>query len=363
MTEAVDPIRLAMSAEGIGRRVAACRPHATVRVGLLLNPRARRIASRGQRERLRRLLGERDAIEQPDDLASLRRAIARLLCVRRANVLAIAGGDGTLHHAVNALLELTREAAVATGVAAAMPRILILNGGTLNIVGRTVAIHGQPHHTLARFLRYFDGAPLSRVPARRLPMMAVRWGDSPPRHGFVFGSETVYHAMELYMRFGAGYGGLSRFLLELGRGVLVGSELWRREQWKLAPHHEDLLIDGGCYNPYVAVAASTVDLTLAIAAVRAIRRPLLAPGFHAKVVVEQRPRHLLRMLPSVMTERVPQGLIDIPNAATMRLVGPYTLDGELFNEPALAARRLPLSVEIAAERLHAVPGELGATEW
>lgn len=363
MAPAVDPIRLAMSAEGIARRLDACRPHARVKVGLLLNPRARRIASRVQRERLRRLLDGADAIEQTGDLASLRRAIARLLCVRQANVLAIAGGDGTLHHAVNALLELTRESAAAAGVPIPMPRILILNGGTLNIVGRTVAIHGQPHSTLARFLRYFDGAPLSRVPARRLPMMAVRWGDTSPRHGFVFGSETIYHAMELYTRFGAGYGGLSRFLLELGRGVLFGSELWQHERWKLDPHHHDLLIDDRSFNPYVAVAASTVDLTLAIAAVRAIRRPLLAPGFHAKVVVEQRPQQLLRMLPAVMTERIPEGVVDLPNASRLQLYGPYTLDGELFHEPALAAQRLPLTVEVAAERLHAVPGELGATQW
>lgn len=363
MTAQVDPIRLAMSAEGIARRRAACRPHARVKVGLLLNPRARRIAGRPQRERLLRLLAGADAVEQTRDLASVRRALARLLCVRQANVLAIAGGDGTLHHAVNALLELTRESAAAEDMATVMPRILILNGGTLNIVGRTVAIHGQPQRTLDRFLRYFDGAPLSRVPARRLPMMAVRWGDTAPRHGFVFGSETVYHAMELYTRFGAGYGGLSRFLFELGRGVLVGSELWQHERWKLEAHDHDLLVDDRVFNPYLAVAASTVDLTLAIAAVRAIRRPLLAPGFHAKVVVEQSPKQLLAMLPAVMTERVPDGVVDMPNASRLRLFGPYTLDGELFHEPALAAQRLPLTVEVAAERLHAVPGELGATQW
>ncbi len=363
MTEQVDPIRMAMSDEGVARRTAACGSRARVRVGLLLNANARRITARGERDRLRRLLPGPDAIEQTRDLGSLRRAIARLLCVRRANVLAIAGGDGTVHHAVNALLEMTRESASVGDGPPPMPRILILNGGTLNIVGRTVAVHGPPHATLARFLRYFDGAPLSRVPARRLPMMAVRWGDAPPRHGFVFGSETAYHAIDLYMRFGAGYRGLSRFLFELSRGAMLGSELWERERWKLQPHGHALEVDGRRYAPYTAVAASTVDLTLAIAAVRAIRRPLLAPGFHAKVLLESEPRQLVRMLPAVMSERLPSGMVEHPNAMRMRLFGPYTLDGELFHEPALAPDRLALTVEVAEQRLHAVPGEMGATEW
>ena len=363
MTEPVDPIGMPMSSEGVARRAAACRPRARVRVGLLLNANARRIALRGERDRLRRLLGGEDAIEQTRDLGSLRRAIARLLCIRRANVLAIAGGDGTVHHAVNALLELTRESATEEGEPAPMPRILILNGGTLNIVGRTVAIHGPPHATLARFLRYFEGAPLSRVPARRLPMMSVRWGDAPPRHGFVFGSEAAYHAIELYMRFGAGYRGLSRFLFELSRGAIFGSDLWERERWKLQPHRHALRVDDQSYSPYTAVAASTVDLTLAIAAVRAIRRPLLAPGFHAKILLESEPRQLVAMLPAVMSERLPDGMVEHPNATRMSLFGPYTLDGELFHEPALARDRLPLTVEAADWRLHAVPGEMTATEW
>lgn len=358
-----DPVGFSLSDAGVLCRAEACRPGAEVRVGLLLNPRARRLARRGRRDRLQRLLPEQGAVVETRDLGSVRRAIAMLLCQRRANVLAVAGGDGTLHHAVNALLELSREAAAHTGQEVPMPRILILNGGTLNIVGRTVAVHGPPEYTLRRFLRYFQGAPLSRVPARRLPLLAVRWGDAAPRHGFVFGSETLYHAIELYMRFGAGYAGLSRFLAELARGVTLGSDLWERERWKLAPHPHTLQVDGHRYAPYTAVAASTVDLTLAVAAVRAIRRPLLAPGFHAKVVLESEPARLVRLIPAIMTEGRGEGLVDHPNATRLSLFGPYTLDGECFHEPALAPDRLPLTVEEARMRLHAVPGELGAMQW
>ncbi len=357
-----DPIARLCSAEGVSTRRQACVPSASVRVGLLINPHARRLRRRSPRERLGGLLGDPAAVVETRDLASLRRALARLLTDGRANVLAVAGGDGTVHHVVNALIQLDRES-VDDGLGAPpRPRILILNGGTLNIVGRTVAIHGTPRYTLERFLAYFRGAPLSRVPARRLPLLEVRWGDALPRYGFVFGSEAPRHAIDLYTRYGAGYSGLSRFLFEVVRGVHGGSRLWQEEGWKLGPF-QDLLVDDRRYALYTAAVASTVDLTLAVGAVRAIRRPLLAPGFFAKVVEETEPRRMVALLPRLMTERDAPGVSDHPNARRMQLFGPYTLDGESFDEPAYGARRLALTVGESQERLHAVPGELGAEEW
>lgn len=362
-----DPVRLALSAAGVALRARACAPSAKVRAGLLLNPKARRLRRPGDRADLAHLLGDRDAWVETQDLASLRRALAQLLCVHGANVLAVAGGDGTVHHVVNALVGLTREAEAVTGERPPLPRLLILNGGTLNIVGRTVAIHGTPRYTLRRFLRYFEGAPLSRVPARRLPLLDVRWGEAggphPSRLGFVFGSEAPFHALELYARFGAGYVGLSRFLTEFARGVVLGSDLWRQERWKLGPYRHRLAIDDVEVHEYTGVVASTVDLTLAVGAARTIRRALHQPGFAVRLVEETDPFRLVRLLPTLMSERAGPGVRDFAEAHRLELFGPYTLDGECFSEPAVASERLPLTVVASTERLHAVPGELGAEEW
>lgn len=361
-----DPIGFALSPAGVEVRARACTPSARVRVGLLMNPRARRLGRAGEREALAALLPQAHAVVETPDLASVRRALSTLLCVRGANVLAVAGGDGTVHHAVNALIELSREAEHLTGQRPPLPRLLILNGGTLNIVGRTIAIHGPPRSTLQRFLRYFDAIPLSRLPARRLPLLEVRWGDTAafaPRFGFVFGSEAAFHAIELYGRFGAGYLGLSRFLYEFSFGALVGSDLWRNESWKLGPFQTPLVIDGERFVPYSGAVASTVDLTLIIAAIRTIRRPLLEPGFAARIIVETDAARLVRLLPALMTERQAPGVWDFPRAERMDLFGPFTLDGECFSEPAFGAERLPLSVTRSEERLHAVPGDFSAEQW
>jgi hypothetical protein len=338
-----------------------------VRVGLLLNPKAGRSKSPRQRHRLQALLGRDDAWDETWDLPSVRRALSRLLCRRGANVLAIAGGDGTVHHTVNALVELTREAEAATGIEIPLPRLLILNGGTLNIVGRTCAIHGPPEEILEKFLRYFSGAPLSRVPARRLPLLNVAWqganGPVLPRLGFVFGSEVAYHAIALYERFGAGYQGLARFLLELSRGALFGSELWRREGWKVGPYESQLAVDARIWQRYTGVAASTVDLTLAIGAARTIRRSLYQPGFSVRVIEAVAPAGVVRLIPAMMSDRPVGGLLDLPSCHHLQLQGPYTLDGELFDEPANPGQRLQLHVTLSEVRLHAVPGEWTADEW
>ena len=365
--ELADPIAAALTVDGARRRQLACAPSQQVRVGLLLNPRAGRARNPRMRSELQQLLTAPHAWAETWDLASVRRALAELLCERGANVLAIAGGDGTVHHAVNALIELTAETAHLVGQAVPMPRILILNGGTLNIVGRTCAIHGPPPEILGKFLKYFGGAPLSRVPARRLPLLEVAWwqGEAPValRYGFVFGSEVAYHAIELYERFGAGYLGLARFLAELSRGILWGSELWQREGWKLGPFQAGLWVDGVQYPSYTGVAASTVDLTLAIGAVAAVRRRLYQPGFTARVVQAVDPKTLISLLPAMMADHAVAGLEDYPTARQLRLFGPYTLDGELFHEPAHVAQRLPLTVSISAQRLQAVPGEWTAEHW
>ena len=327
-----------------------------------MNTHARRMSQGGQAGRLANLLAQ-DAVVQTPDESAIRGALDHLLSDRGVNVLAIAGGDGTVHHVINALLKRTEELRSVSHREVPLPRVLVLNGGTLNIVGRSLSIHGRPYRTLARFLRYFDGAPLSRVPSVRLPLLSVGWAGGPRRYGFVFGSEVLYHAIDLYMNFGAGYGGLGRFLFEFGRGVTVGSELWRRERWKLGPFEHRLEIDGRPFDRYCGVMASTVDLALALRAVRAVRRAPLEPGFAVKLILEEDPWRLLTMVPRLMTDRRGAAVRDYPNAQQMRLIGPYTLDGECFDEPAVTAERLALTVEDSDWRLQAVPGRLGANRW
>ena len=347
--------------------LSANQPSRPVRIGLLLNPNAGRTKNIRMREQLTQSLPLPHVWAETRDLGSLRRSLHTLLCTRAVNVLAIVGGDGTVHHVVNALIGLRKELFGADAAEVPTPRLLLLNGGTLNIVGRTCAIHGKPHAILAKFLRFYDNAPVSRVPARRLPLLEVAWHyqgqPTPPRYGFVFGSEVAYHAIELYERFGAGYGGLARFVSELTRGVLWRTELWQREGWKLGPYRTALRVDGRQFDVYTGAAACTVDLTLAIGAARAIRRQLYQPGFSVRVIEAVTPAELVALIPAMMSDRGAAGICDFPTAELLQTCGPYTMDGELFHQPDAVAERLPLIVKLSDYRLHAVPGEWTADEW
>ncbi len=355
-----DPLATLLSPAGQAVRVQACRAQADVRLGVLINGRA----DGGRMAAAWRELAGPWPLRVTSDISALRRALAELLAIEGVNVLALAGGDGTVHHACNVLFALQAEAE-RLGVDAPLPRLLLLRGGTMNILARATGHQVAPARSLARFARAFTGAPWSAVPARRLGTLAVTgaWGR---RYGFVFGSEVVYHAIALYDGFGAGYGGLTRFLFELARGALVGSELWRRERWRLGPFGHALDVHGAAAAPihldaYTAAVATTTDLTLATGAIAAIRRAPHADGFHARVVGVVEPAELVAMVPALLAGREHRAVLDVPEAHRLDLWGPCTLDGELVDDPSVAGRG-PVVVD-AGPRLHVVPAALGIERW
>ncbi len=314
------------------------------RLALLTNPNARRMRRPWVRAALTAQAQGLPAVTTTC-AADVPGALSTLLDEAGADTLAIAGGDGTLHHVVNALLRRPQRP---------LPTLVPLCGGTLNIVARTVGSRHDPARTLSR-LRTFVRAKAALPPPRTVPLLAVETEDRAPVAGFVFGSETLYHAIELYGRFGSGYVGLARFLTELARGAAIGSALWEREGWKLGPHGTALRVDGHTYPTYTAVVASTVDLSLAVWAIRAIRRAPGATGCHAKVVLEQDPRALVAQVPGLMSERSVPGVRDHLEARALDLEGPFTLDGELFaTRPAGGRPRARLRVTILPEVLRLV---------
>ena len=88
----------------------------------------------------------------------------------------------------------------------------------------------------------------------------------------------------------------------------------------------------------------------------------LAMGFAVRVVEETSPRRLVTLVPALMREGPAPGLRDLPVAHELLLHGPYTLDGECFSEPALAAAQLPLKVTASEVPLFAVPGAWSAPD-
>jgi hypothetical protein len=239
------------------------------------------------------------------------------------NVIAVAGGDGALHFVLQELLRHERR----------WPGVLLaLQGGTLNIVARHVGSAASPAQQLADFLR--RATVLGALKPRSLPLLRVEGGATPVRHGFIFGSEAVKNALEIYDDLGGGYGGLARFLFEVGRGYALNTPLWQRERWRLDPLPFGLQVQDAAGErsvpAYSAAIASTLDLAIAGGVIRTLRRRPEHRGFFARIITETRVGPLLRMIPALMRGGALPAVLDAPEATGLSLRGAFTLDGECF---------------------------------
>lgn len=323
--------------------LAACEPGAPVRLGLLLNPNARALRKAEAVRALRESAGGAQ-VAVTGSAGEVAGAVERM--VRSGvNVLAVAGGDGALHFALQGLI---RPEARWPG------RLLVLPGGTLNIVARELGSGAQAAGALGAFVRRWQGSTFGALPTRRVPVLRVESEEVGVRHGFIFGSESVKNSLELYDQFGGGYEGLSRFLFEVGRGYLLNTPLWQQEKWRLDPPPFGLRVDepgrSRTVPAYSAAIASTIDLAIGSGVVRTLRRKPGASGFFARIITETRTGPLIRMIPSLMRERPIDTVVDAPEAGSMHLHGAFTLDGECFGLSARApATPKPLRVEAAGE--------------
>jgi diacylglycerol kinase family enzyme len=140
----------------------------------------------------------------PRSLAELD-AEARRLAEEPPAVVAIHGGDGTLHRTVGALIRAFEKNSQV------LPPVAILPGGTMNVVARSLGILAHPERTLTALA---DDVRTGR-PTATLVRRCLRVGDS---FGFVFGNGLMANFLEEYYGKG-GYGPL-RALWILARTFL-----------------------------------------------------------------------------------------------------------------------------------------------
>jgi diacylglycerol kinase (ATP) len=154
-------------------------------------------------------LGEVLAPSSLDQLA----AEARRLAETPPALIAVHGGDGTLHRTVGALIRAFGADRVGASSghpagsglgsapnAQALPPLAILPGGTMNVVARSLGILSHPEKTLAALAADLrEGRPTETMVRRCLQV-----GDS---FGFVFGNGLMANFLEEYYGKG-GYGPL-----------------------------------------------------------------------------------------------------------------------------------------------------------
>lgn len=184
-------------------------PAARLNAGLVINPRAwtnqrwpeRRRALRGAFARLGEVVETEDAEVLPE--------LFGRWCAEGKELVAISGGDGTVHAVVNALLDAWTDRA--------LPRLLLLHGGTVGIATR--AAGDAPLRQIDAVARGCD-----RLPTRRVEPLVV-----DGRVAFNFGLGFFADLPAEFVRRGArGPGAVRDLGFRALASALVGGPLARR---------------------------------------------------------------------------------------------------------------------------------------
>jgi diacylglycerol kinase (ATP) len=136
----------------------------------------------GCADRFAKILGETGRVAAPAGLDRLDDE-ARRAAAEAPSLIAIHGGDGTLHRTLSALI-----AAYGT---TPLPPIAILTGGTMNVVASSLGIRANPETFLAEIV----AAERSGAQPPTIHRRCLRVGD---HHGFIFGNGLLSNFLEEY---------------------------------------------------------------------------------------------------------------------------------------------------------------------
>jgi diacylglycerol kinase (ATP) len=146
-------------------------------IGIITNPHSKLNKRFPERQKLLGyIVGEHGKLELTNSLDDLSTA-AEKFRDRDIEVLGINGGDGTINRTLTAIIR-------AYGSQKPLPKILILRGGTINVLAENIGVSGSPEAILVRYIESLSGLRLSRVEEYK----TLRVGN---HYGFLFGNGMV----------------------------------------------------------------------------------------------------------------------------------------------------------------------------
>jgi diacylglycerol kinase family enzyme len=152
-------------------------------IAVFVNPRSRENKRNpGLARELAAAVGDAGRVLAPGSLEELA-SMAAGLRAKAPDVIAVHGGDGTLHKVMTALGRAFGDAP--------LPPLAVLRGGTMNVVASSLGIAVKP----APFLRMLAETARVGAPLELLPRRCLRVGD---HLGFVFGNGLAANFLSEY---------------------------------------------------------------------------------------------------------------------------------------------------------------------
>jgi hypothetical protein len=106
---------------------------------------------------------------------------------QRARLLCIYGGDGTIYHVINQILQRPSER---------LPRLAFLGGGTMNVTGRVCGMVGSPGDNFRAVMRAYK---TDQLHWRDVPVLKIQHSGGS-FYGFTFGLGPLVRILDRYER-------------------------------------------------------------------------------------------------------------------------------------------------------------------
>lgn len=293
--------------------------HVAVGIALFINPRSR--ANRRNPAGIHALaqaMGDTGVVLSPPSLNAIA-DLAGSLAKNPPDVIAIHGGDGTVHSIVTRLIPAFGDRP--------LPPLALLTGGTMNVVPRSLGLTADPETFMAQLAaRVRDARPIECLDRR-----CMKVGDS---YGFVFGNGVIGSFLDEY--YATGSYGPGRALWIGVRGLsskLAGGDYAARA---FAPFKGQVTIDGHrlADDEFTAISAGTVrEVGLGFK----LNHRANEDGSRFNVVVIK--AEPLSLMADLLPVRLGQGIA--PSRADSRLAShvriepaaanmTYTVDGDMY---------------------------------
>jgi diacylglycerol kinase family enzyme len=152
-------------------------------IGIITNPHSKLNKLDPSRQRLLGyIVGEHGKLELTNSLEDLARA-AHNFKEKSIEVLAINGGDGTISRTLTAFIHAYQDKT--------LPKILILRGGTMNVLADNLKIYGRPEEILMRYIE-------SMSSVRKSAVVGLASLTDGPHYGFLFGNGVIAAYLEKF---------------------------------------------------------------------------------------------------------------------------------------------------------------------
>ena len=299
-------------------------------IGIIANPHSKLNKRYPQRQHLLSYIaGESGHFKVTNNLEELKQ-VTREFHRREISILAINGGDGTISRTLSALLETYRQ------TPKLLPKIVLLRGGTINMLADNLGISGRPEQILYRLIE-------AHSLGLELPEQSFASLQIANNYGFIFASGASARFLKEFYKNKTNSLGSVFLTIRVMVSALVQGPLFRR------------IVGRECLTITTDEGSSfrhgTLSLLCATVPYAPFKRRLFPQAMHDRqrlhlVSVAHSPEELVgRFMPNyiLFPDSFRTGKLQLA-ARTLRVSSarpiPYTLDGELYesegNEVALS---------------------------